>query len=390
MRVALVHNFHGDDVPSGENEVVEAEAAALRRAGVEVAVAAVRNDDLARRPLNGVQAAATVTTGIGISPLRLLDGFTPDVIHVHSLFPYLGRRWLRQTEVPVVTTVHSYRALCANGYLYRDGRVCTLCADGKPWSGVRYGCYRSRLATVPLAWANRRGPSKDALLDTACKVLVLSERARGLMAGAGVPAAKLVVDHHFVPDADRRAPDCLSADCLSAEPGRDDAGRDDAWLFVGRLTPEKGIDRLVAEWPDDVALRVIGDGPLRGMVESAAATKRIELLACRPRSEVLAEMERSFGLVFPSRWYETFGLVYIEALAAGLPTLAFRPTVVADAVERDGTGVVASWGAVADAVATGRERFDGLRSRCRATFADSYGEAAFVTRRMELYRELAG
>jgi len=380
MRVALVHNFHGDDVPSGENEVVEAEAAALRRAGVEVAVAAVRNDDLARRPLNGVQAAATVTTGVGISPLRLLDGFTPDVIHVHSLFPYLGRRWLRRTDVPVVTTVHSYRALCANGYLYRDGRVCTLCADGKPWSGVRYGCYRSRLATVPLAWANRRGPSKDALLETACKVLVLSERARELMAGAGVPAAKLVVDRHFVPDADRPA-----ADCPAAEPGRDDA-----WLFVGRLTPEKGIDRLVAEWPDDVALRVLGDGPLRGVVEKAAATKRIELLPCRPRSGVLAEMEQSFGLVFPSRWYETFGLVYIEALSAGLPTLAFRPTVVADAVERDGTGVVASWGGVAEAVTTARQQFDGLRPRCRATFADSYGEAAFVTRRMELYRELAG
>ncbi len=380
MRVALVHNFHGDDVPSGENEVVEAEAAALRRAGVEVAVAAVRNDDLARRPLNGLQAAATVSTGIGISPLGLLDGFTPDVIHVHSLFPYLGRRWLRRTDVPLVTTVHSYRALCANGYLYRDGRICTLCADGRPWSGVRYGCYRSRLATVPIAWANHRGPSKDALLEAACKVLVLSERSRGLMAGAGVPAAKLVVDRHFVPDAD----------CRAGQPGRDGSGRDDAWLFVGRLTPEKGIDRLVAEWPDDVALRILGDGPLRGVVEKAAVTKRIELLACRPRSGVLAEMERSFGLVFPSRWYETFGLVYIEALAAGLPTLAFRPTVVADAVERDGTGVVASWGGVADAVAAGRRDFDGLRRHCRATFAGHYGEAAFVARRVELYRELAG
>jgi len=377
MRVALVHNFHGDHLPSGENEVVEAEAAALRRAGVEVAVASVHNDDLARRPLHGVQAAATVATGIGISPLRLLDGFRPDVIHVHSLFPYLGRTWLRKTSVPVVATVHSYRAFCATGYLFRDGEVCTLCADGKPWSGVRYGCYRSRLATVPLAWANRRGPSSDAVLGAAAKVLVLSERARALMADAGVPAAKLVVDRHFVPDAHRPACD--------PDPG----GRDAAWLFVGRLTPEKGIDRLVSEWPADVPLRVIGDGPLKGVVEQAAGTKKIELLACRPRAGVLAEMERSFGLVFPSRWYETFGLVYIEALAAGLPTMAFRPTVVADEVEREGTGVVAAWGGVADAVEAGHRDFDGLRGHCRSLFTERYGEAAFVARRVKLYEELA-
>ncbi len=383
MRVALVHNFHGDDVPSGENEVVDAEAAALRRAGVDVAVAAVRNDDVGCRPLNGVQAAATVTTGIGISPLRLLGDFRPDVIHVHSLFPYLGRTWLRRTPVPLVATVHSYRALCATGYLYRDGAVCTLCADGRPWSGVRHGCYRSRLATVPLAWANRRGPSHDALFSAAARVLVLSERARGLMADAGVPEAKLVVDRHFVPDTDGPVATPTSAQA-------DRRGRDDAWLFVGRLTPEKGIDRLVAEWPTDVPLRVLGDGPLRGVVEAAAATKRIELLACRPRSGVLAEMERAFGLVFPSRWYETFGLVYIEALASGLPTMAFRPTVVADAVESDGTGVVAAWGSVADAVALGRRRFDNLRGRCRSLSAERYGEEAFVTRRVDMYRELAG
>lgn len=374
MRVAVVHNFHSSATPSGENEVVEAEVAALERAGVDVRLVGVWNDELSRRPLHAVQAAATAATGIGVSPLRLLDSFRPDIIHVHSLFPYLGHRWLNGTSTPLVATVHSYRPLCASGYLYRAGEVCTLCLDGSRWSGVRYGCYRdSRLATLPLAWAGRRGARGDPLLQAAIRVIVLSDRARELLVGAGISEVKLVRDWHFVPDAH----DPLDGGC-----------RDDAWLFVGRLTEEKGIDRLVAEWPPHLPLRVLGEGPLRPSLERAAGGKRIEFLGRRPRSDVLREMRRSFGLVFPSRWYETFGLVYIEALAAGLPTLAFRPNVVADAVEEDGTGVVASWGNLAGAIAQAGECFDGLRQRCRRFFEERYAEATFIARRIALYQGL--
>lgn len=373
MRVALVHDFHAGDTPSGENEVMEAEATALQGAGVDVRVAAVRNDDLAIRPLHRLQAAATVATGVGISPLRLLEGFRPDVIHVHSLFPYLGRQWLRRTGAPVVTTAHNYRAVCANGYLFRDGEVCTLCPDGRRWSGVRYGCYRSRLATVPLAWAGRRGAAKDGLIAAAAKVLVLSERSRKVLSDAGVDEAKLRRDWHFLPDR--------------LDPGAD-AEHHGPWLVVGRLSPEKGIDRLVAEWPAGERLRIVGDGPLRRSLERAAAGKAIDFAGRMARADVMSEMRQAFGLVVPSRWYETFGLVYIEALAAGVPTLAFRPNVVADAVEQDGTGVLARWGRLQTGLTEARARFERLRSHCRQVYAERYAEEAFVVRRLALYEEL--
>lgn len=375
MKVALVHSFHSDRVPSGENEVVSAEAAALERAGHDVALATVHNDELARHRLHALRGAATVATGIGISPEAALRRFRPDVIHVHSLFPYLGRAWLARATAPMVTTAHSYRSVCANGYLFREGQVCTLCAEGSSWSAVRYGCYRdSRVATLPLAWASRRGAGQDPVLVAARRVLVLSDRARSVLSAAGVPDTKMVRDWHFVPDA------------LDPGVGTD---RSKTWLFVGRLTPEKGIDQLVAEWPRDVPLRVLGEGPLHPALDAAAAGKNIEILGSRPRAEVLVEMRRCFGLVFPSRWFETFGLTYIEALAAGLPTLAFRPNVVADAVAADGTGTVASWGALAAALGEAGARFDGLRRHCRSLFEDRYTESAFVRRRARLYEELA-
>ncbi len=174
MKVAVVHNFHAPAVPSGENVVVHAEVAALRRGGFEVGVAAVENDEFGRSPIALARGAFTTATGIGPSPVDLLDGFRADVIHVHNLFPWFGRHWASKTQTPIVTTQHNYRPSCANGYLFRDGVVCTLCPDGKRWSGVRYGCYRgTRIGTVPLAIAGRRGAGADAVLRAARRVIVL-------------------------------------------------------------------------------------------------------------------------------------------------------------------------------------------------------------------------
>lgn len=376
MRIAVVHCFHAGDVPSGENEVVRAEAAALARAGHDVRLVTASNDELGQGRLGTLRAAATVATGVAGSPGRQLARLDPDVVHVHSLFPFLGTRWLAHSPGPVVATAHSYRMTCANGYLFRDGEVCTLCVEGRPWPGVRHGCYRgSALATLPLAVAARRGAGGDPVVVGARRLLVLSERARTVLAQAGVPDSKMVRDWHFLPDE------------LDPGPGPPDRG---PWLFVGRLTPEKGVERLVTSWPAAVPLRIVGDGPRRPAIEAAAAGKAVSILGNLGRARVLDEMRASFGLVFPSLWYETFGLTYMEALAAGTPTLAFPPTVVADAVAADGTGVVAGWDDVAGAVDRAHGCFDDLRGRCRDVFDRHHTEAAFVARRGELYREVAG
>lgn len=375
MKVALVHNFHDGAVPSGEDVTVRAEAAALERAGFDVRVIGGRNDELTSTRLSSVRAAATVITGIGVSPQPELERWRPDAIHVHNLFPFLGRRWLRQAPAPIVTTAHSFRAMCVNGYLFRDGKVCTRCMDGKPWSGARFGCYRgSRVASIPPAIAGRNGAAADPLLTAARQVLVLSERARSVFLAAGLPEAKLRLDHHFIPDA--------------LDPGLNDRP-DDYWLFAGRLTPEKGIDRLVGEWPAGEQLRIVGDGPLRPALEQAAAGKDVHFLGHCSREAVMTEIRSAFGLAFPSRWYETFGLTYIEALAAGVPTLAFAPNVVADAVRRTGTGAVAEWGALEAALGAARDTFGAMRVRCRQHFEDRYTEAAFIGRRTTLYDEVA-
>lgn len=355
---------------------MESEVKALSKAGYEVELFAARTDELDGDFLYPLRAAWRVGTGRGRGPLDAIRGFSPDIVHIHNLFPNFGRRWVYDLDVPVVHTLHNYRPLCSNGLLFRDGHVCTDCPDGKRWSGVRHACFRSsRLATLPLAIANRKGPMHDPLIRRADRLIVLSERQRRLFATAGVPEEKMEVCPNFLPD--------------ELDPGPSKVRDREGWIFVGRLSQEKEILRLVKCWPAHHHLRVVGDGEQQAAVLAEASGKSIDLLGQIGRNEVLELMGGSLGLVFPSACYEAFPLVYLEALAVGVPTLAFEPNIAADLVRRDATGWAATWGDdLSTLLARGAVEAATLRDQCRRVFERIGTSSAYGKRVATLYREM--
>ena len=335
---------------------------------------AARTDHLESSPLYPLTSAARVATGMGRNPLRRLALFEPDVVHVHNLFPNWGTRWLRSVRRPLVVTLHNYRIICAKGTLFRDGRICTACPDGTPMSAVRYGCYRgSRVATIPLAVANRRDLLEHPVVSSAKMVIVLNEVAREVYTRYGIPKDRLVVWPNFVGAED--------------DPGWSPVPSPESeWLYVGRLSEEKGILRLARAWPSDTPMLIIGDGPQRAAIEGAARSKRIRVLGLQPTEVVRASMQSAVGLVFPSTCFENFPMVYAEAMASGLPVLAWEPNVVAAMVSQHGTGAVTTWDDdVAQRVAGSSTVFRELRGHCRRVFDHLLSEEAYVRRAEDLY-----
>lgn len=371
MNIAVVHSFYASATPSGENQAVTAQLAALRRAGHRVHLVARRTDDLARGRLYPVRAAATVATGRGPSPLAELRRLGPDVVHVHNLFPNFGRAWLRRWPGPLVVTLHNYRPLCAGATLHRSGASCTLCPDGDRWAGLRHGCYRgSRAATAPLAWAGRRGAAGDPLLARADRVVTLSETSRALYLRAGLPAGRTDLVPNFTEDPGEPPP--------APGPGA-------PWVFAGRLTPEKGVLELLRRWPPGRPLDVAGDGPLLAGCR-AAAPPGVRFLGALDHAELRRRLPSWTGLVFPSRWAEGAPLIYPEALAAGLPVLAFPGSAVADAVRAHGTGALTGWDDPLDAALdAAEERFPALRRHCRTVFERHFTEERWTARTEEVY-----
>jgi len=154
----------------------------------------------------------------------------------------------------------------------------------------------------------------------------LTEFSRRKFIEGGFPASRIAIKQNFV-HPDPRA-------------GKGDGGY---VVFAGRLSPEKGIDTMLAAWAqmkDAPTLKIVGDGPQADLVKKAAAgNPRIQWLGFRPLDEVLTIIGGATCLVIPSIWYETFGRTIIEAFAKGTPVIASRLGAMAELVTSGRTGL---------------------------------------------------
>ena len=107
-------------------------------------------------------------------------------------------------------------------------------------------------------------------------------------------------------------------------------------LFVGRIAVEKNIEAFLhLDLPG--AKVVVGDGPARAELERAHPTVRF--LGALSGEALAVAYASSDVFVFPSLT-DTFGLVLLEALAAGVPVAAFPVTGPLDVVGQSGCGVL--------------------------------------------------
>ena len=238
--------------------------------------------------------------------------FRPDVVHVHNFFPLFSPavyHACRAADVPVVQTLHNYRLICPNGLLFRDGQVCEECVGRSfAWPGVAHGCYRnSRAGTASIATMQAVHRIGGTWKDCVHTYVALTEFSRSRFVKGGLPADKIVVKPNYVPPSG---------------PAGDGSGG--YALFVGRLSPEKGIDVLLAAWKtlgSRIPLRIVGEGPLAERVRAAAGEGISYLGPCR-NDEILSLMRGATCLIFPSLCFETFGRVIAEAFSTGLPVVA--------------------------------------------------------------------
>jgi glycosyltransferase involved in cell wall biosynthesis len=115
-------------------------------------------------------------------------------------------------------------------------------------------------------------------------------------------------------------------------------------LYVGRLSPEKGIDRMIEAWnsmSDPPELRIAGVGPDEPLVHDAAQrNSAIRYVGRLDQAAVRQAMATSQALVVASRWYEGQPITILEALAAGLPVIAPRLGSIPELVEDGQTGIL--------------------------------------------------
>lgn len=385
MKVLLSHNFYRSSAPSGEDLVFRNERSLLEAAAE--AVCFIRNnDDIdessgAKKVRLALNAAWSAQTYREIA--SLVRSARPDVAHFHNTFPQISPSAYaacRDNGVPVVQTLHNYRLVCPNALLMRNGVPCEDClGPGKTlFPALRHRCYRgSLLATGAQVWSLTRNRWRGSYRRLVDRYIALTDFAAGKLIHGGLPAERISIKPNFLP--------------VVPEIGRGAGGYA---LFVGRLSPEKGVATLLRAWFQlrDLPLKIVGDGPLRCEFERFVSRHQlpVEFLGLRAADEIFALVGEALFQVVPSEWYEGFPMVVLEAYASGTPVAASRIGSLDEIVREGETGIKFMPGDAADLAEKIKGLLQGdvlpqMRRTVRREFEEKYTAQRNISQLLEIY-----
>ncbi len=400
MRVLVVSWEYPPVIVGGLGRHVHALATELAAAGHDVVVLSRRasGTDAHTHPtddevIDGVRVLAVAedpphleferdliawTLAMGHAMLRAalsrLDGWRPDVVHAHDwLVAHPAIALATAWQVPLVATVHATEA----------GR-----------HGGRLSVRLSRQVHSCEWWLVH---SADAVIT--CSAAMRAEVATLFDAD---PSSISVLHNGIAPRRWRSTPAAVAA-----ARGRHGPGTEPLLVYFGRLEHEKGCQDLIAALPrirrthPGARLLVAGTGSAAAMLAATAREQRVlrsvTFLGHIPDRELAALLAAADAVVLPSR-YEPFGIVALEAAAAGAAVVASTAGGLAEVVIDGETGVsfvpgdvaglAAAVARVLDDPGAARRRSRAARSRLASDF--DWARIAAATARLYAAARPAG
>jgi glycosyltransferase involved in cell wall biosynthesis len=381
MRILFIHNHYQQ--PGGEDRAVELESKLLQEKGHPVKVLFFENRGITD---SLIQKAMTLKNAIHNSRSaallrRVIQEFSPDIIHVHNLFftasPAVLKEAYRQ-GIPIILTLHNYRTICCNALLLRENKPCEICIKKKlPLAGIRYACYReSRLASALVTFSTGLPKIRNNWQRWVDQYIVLTAFAekKFMHSSLGVRPEQLKIKPNFVPDT-----------------GIGDAGREPYFLFVGRLSPEKGVQVLLEAFRNmpDKEIRIAGDGPDKeAFMLEYKNSANIRFLGNCSQTDVLKLMKKTTALIFPSVWYEGLPFVILEAFSTGTPVIASDLGAMSSLIQDHYNGLVFKAGSAEElksAVLRFRPNDEKIYRQARDTYLNYFNPDIHYQSVMKIY-----
>jgi glycosyltransferase involved in cell wall biosynthesis len=163
--------------------------------------------------------------------------------------------------------------------------------------------------------------------------------------------------------------------------------------FLGRIAPEKGVDRAIdiarrAGVPLKIAAKVdaADQDYFTSEIEPRIDGVSVQLIGEINEAQKTAFLGQARALLFPIDWPEPFGLVMIEAMACGTPSIAFRRGSVPEVIDEGVTGFIVETLDEAVAAVAKSQSLD--RMRCRDVFERRYSAARMANDYCHIYEQL--
>lgn len=322
---------------------------------------------------------------------RLIKNERPDVAHLHIFYGRLTSSILpvlKKFNIPVVMTVHGYKMLCP-AYLFLDnkGKICEKCADGGYYHCILNRCNRGSLAY-----------SSVAAFECYIRDMFFGYEKHMVKF---IFVSRFIMDRHLHYKLSMRNKAVQIYNFINLEKFAPNYFTGNYYLYIGRLSREKGVMTLLEAWKQfpDAKLRIAGDGNLKK--EILGYIKRhnvdnVELVGYMAGQKLLEIVRNSKYVIAPSEWYETFGLSIAESFACGKPVIASRigaiPELVKDKINGflfESKSVDSLVAAVKSAESISEAGYMELSHEARKYAETYFNKEIYYSKLVDIYKEVS-
>lgn len=317
--------------------------------------------------------------------VRLVSAFRPEVAHLHGIHHHLSTSVvsaLDSRRVPVVWTLHDYRIVCpATARLWR-GSPCSACRDGRIWHCVYRRCKSGSLARSACAAIDSAAAMAMRRFDKVDCFVAPSRFLASELAGMGFHAKRLEVLPNF----------------YGLSPQRRGTGERWGVLYVGRLSPEKGVDVLIRAMVGiPRPLYIVGEGPDESRLRRTAGEAGVDarFFGRLDHIGVRSQMDGAELLCLPSICYENCPITVLEAMDRELPVVGANSSGIAELLKGGahgwlaGRGDVEDWHRVLMNALCDKRSASSRALAARAYLEKVHAPSVFTTRLEAIYRSVA-
>lgn len=308
MRILVIHNFYKHF--GGEDSVVKSQIELLSKKGNDVYLYSKDSKNINPKDFFKV-VKNSYSSKSSISDLeRILVDFKPDIAHIHNVYPLISTgiyKYLSNKKVPIIQTVHNFRFMCPNGLMFRNNNTCTECLEKNSFYKCTFNkCYRN--SYIQSFWYSNLISSsfKKGAFNYINKFIVLNKFTHDLMIKKGYPKEKIELLYNSIDNS-------LITPNYSKE---------DYFLYLGRLSSEKGIQTLLDAFAalPNYKLIIAGNGDLADHVKNFIKDNNlnnISFIGFIDGSQKYYLISKALALIIPSVNFENLPVVLLESLACG-------------------------------------------------------------------------
>jgi len=328
MKILLVHNYYGSR--GGEDVSFDSLENLLINKNIDVVRFTKNLRDLDTSGKKIKNMLSFFYSRDTLSELEaLLKKEKPDIANVHNIYPLITPsvyRILHRYNIPVVQTVHNYRLFCSNGLCLKNGSTCTRCISNS-FRNIFNICREDKKFYDFLLGASIYLLRKKTL-NLIRHFIALSNFQKDLLIKSGIDGNKITVIRNIRYTEDSKV-----------KP----SGKREYFLYVGRLSQEKGIVQLAGMFENmpGMRLKILGEGPLFDLITERIKIKQIENIEMAgfvsgfKKAEIVS---KAHAVIIPSLCFEVAPLVICESFQAGIPVIVKNSGSLSENIEEGENG----------------------------------------------------